>query len=450
MIKQRTATLFFSMVIALAPLHGQSDEGEKAVSLSQAREHASKNAYAVQKAVRELEMAEEEIWSTTARGLPQVELRGNYQDFIKRPVNLIPAEFFGGEPGTFTEVKFGSQHNLDLEGQVSQLIFDGSYIVGIQASKTVRMFRDQRVEKAKREARDRASEAYYSALVAKRNHAILRDILSNFRERFEETSAMYEEGLAEEQQKDQIELNVLSLENRVSSARRNLDMIKDNLKLAMGMPLKKEIALSDSLEVLWENLDPQALAEKEFTPDEHIDHRMAETQVALKELQVKREKTSFLPRLNGYLTHRENAQRAEFNFLDAEKDWFPSTILGVNLTIPVFQSGKRVSDVKKAKLDARKARTQQRETAQQLRLRVERARTSYIDAREQLENDEKSLQLARDIMDKTLSKHREGIASSLELTQVKDQLLQSQQTYVNTLREVLQAHSDLEKALAGQ
>ncbi len=365
-------------------------------------------------------------------------------------MNLLPAEFFGGPPGTFAEVKFGSQHNLTFEGTASQLIFDGTYFVGLRASKTVKLLNNQQSEKARRTVRNRTSEAYYNALVAKRNHTILSRIQANFEERFREIRAQFEEGMVEEQQKDQVELNVLSLENQTNSARRNASLAKRNLKLVMGMPLKTPITLTDSLEPLLSDIDPEVLAEKEFTPDQHIDHRLSKTQVMLKELEVDRQRMGFYPKVNGFITHRQNAQRDEFNFLDQDKKWFPSTLFGVNLSIPIFHSGQRVADLQKAKLSLKKARIRQKETTEQLKLRVDRAKTRYINARESLRNDRKSLELARDIMDKTLVKHREGMATSLNLTQVKEQLLQAQQQYINTVREVLQAHSDLKKALADQ
>ncbi len=439
------------ILLLLIPLfaraQGDQQEEVKSFTLEKAQQYAVGHAYDVRSAEYDIGMAKRDVRATTALGLPQVEASGNYQDYLKQPVNLIPAEFFGGQPGEFAEVVFGTKYNATGKISANQLIFDGSYFVGLKASQTYQDFSREKLAKTKQEIRFRVAQSYHNVLVAQENKQIFEQTLDNLRRTYQETQEMYKEGLVEEQSVDQIELTVLDMENSIQQADRQIKLTKKMLKFRMGIPVEQTIMVEDSLRALLDQADGSTLIEKEMAVENHIDHQMAETQVELKELTMKNEQMDFLPKLNGFFEHRQNAQRDEFNFFDEDRDWYPTTIWGVNLTIPVFNSGRKLFQVQKARLDLEKAKVQRRKVKEQLKLQAANARTSLIDALDQLDNRRKSLELAQRILDKTIVKHREGIASSLELTQTKNQFLESQGQYIRTVFEVLQAQADLKKAL---
>ena len=105
-------------------------------SLDQAIIYALEHNYSAINAERDLDDAQKQKWETIASGLPQINGAVSYQNQLKQPVSQIPAEFFGGEPGTYQEVVFGQAQSMSASATLRQQIFDGSYIVGVQATKT--------------------------------------------------------------------------------------------------------------------------------------------------------------------------------------------------------------------------------------------------------------------------------------------------------------------------
>ncbi len=139
--------------------------------------------------------------------------------------------------------------------------------------------------------------------------------------------------------------------------------------------------------------------------------------------------------------------RGAFNFFDSGKSWFPATYLSVNLNIPIFSSGLRSSRVQQAQLELEKSRIAKEDLTRALQVRMEEAKADLHTAHEQYTNEKSSLKLATRILERTQIMFREGMASSLELTQANDQLLASHASYLNAKYEVLNAKNKMEKAL---
>ncbi len=417
------------------------------LSLEQAREYALEHSAAMRTAQADLDIARRQIWETTAIGLPQIDGTLGYQYYLDIPTSLIPAEFFGGEPGEFEEIQFGTEHNLTATATVSQLIFYGQYIVGLRASRIFRELSAQNLKRSELEITNTITETYFLALVAGENLDIIRQNLRNMERTLYETEKMLEEGFTDPINVDQLKLTVSNMRNNISRLERQHKLTLNLLKFQIGMKVETRLELTDSLEELFDDLLLEASMAAEFEPQEHIDYRIMLSQETMSEMVLRREQTAYLPRLSASFTRQEMAMRDAFNFFDSDRSWFPSTYFGLNLNIPIFSSGMRRSQVQQARLELEKSRIAREQTRQSLILQMQEATTDFETSLEQYQNEKENMQLARRILDRTSIMHKEGMASSLELTQANDQLLNTQANYLGAMFDLLNAKNNLKKAL---
>lgn len=417
------------------------------ISLEEAQRIALEHSAEMRTARADLAIAEKQIWETTAAGLPQVHASLDYNYFLDIPTSLVPAEFFGGVPGEFAEIQFGTKHNITATASVDQLIFDGQYIVGLRAARIYRDLADQSMQRSTLEVINTVNETYYLALLAIENLAIIKQNLRVMEQWLFETEQLLEAGFTDPINVDQLQLSVSNLKNSIAAFERQKLLTINLLKYQMGLDLKTEIALTDELEVLFDHALTNGANTTQFDKDQHIDYLIARSREDLNLMVLRREQSAYLPSLSASFIRQEMAMRDGFNFFDRNKSWFPATFFAVSLNIPVFSSGLRASKVQQARLELEKSRIAKEQINQALQLQIEEAYANLNTAKEQYINELANRDLARRILERTNIMYREGMASSLELTQANDQLLNSQSSYLNAMFQVLNAKNQIEKAL---
>ncbi|MBI9039324.1 MAG: TolC family protein [Bacteroidales bacterium] len=415
-------------------------------TLNEARNYALLNNYDIKNAIIDKEIAQKKIWETTAIGLPQIESKLEYSDYLKIPTQLIPGEFFD-KPGEFIEVQFGTKHNITASITATQLIFNGSYIVGLQTAKTFLSLSDQELQKTQINIKETITETYYNILVAEDSKEILSSTIDNLQKTKYEVSEMYKEGFVEETDVDQINLSLTNLKNSLNSINRQIEIAYNLLKYQMGIDLSVKIKLTQNLDEILEEINFDAIIDQQFVLANNLDFKLLTTQESLMHLNLKNEKTKFLPSLSAFYSHSRNAQREEFNFTKSGELWFPTTLIGLNLNLPIFSSGMKRAKVNQAKLDLEKVRNSKLQAEQGLELEVSRARATLISSLENYRNAIDNVNLSKKIYDKTIIKYSEGVATSTELTQERNQYLSNESDYINTLSILLNAKNKLDKAL---
>lgn len=422
-------------------------DGPLELSLEEARQYAVDHSYSMRKARAVLKIAERQIWETTAAGLPQVNASVGYNYYLDIPTSLVPAEFFGGEPGEFAEIQFGTEQNVTATASVEQLIFDGQYIVGLRASRIFRDLASQTLQRSEAEVKQAVTETYLLALLARENLRVVSENLRHMEQQLHETRELLREGFTDPINVDQLQLTVSNIENRVAALERQAEVTSNLLKFQLGMDMDHELVLIDKLEELHGVLLADLSLVSDFTPRRHIDYRITRSQESMSLMTLRREQSAYLPSLSASFTRQEMAMRDEFNFFDGDQSWFPSTYFGINLTIPVFSSGMRSSRVQQARLELEKSRTEREEVYQFLDLQMQEAMADYHTAREQYANEQDNLELATRIFDRTTTMFREGMATSLELTQANDQMVTTRANYYQALFELLNAENSMLRAL---
>jgi outer membrane protein len=454
-VKNMKSTLKFYILSLIATLSfiqshntasALAQEDVLKLSLEKARQYALDHSVAMKTARADLKIAEKQIWEITSTGLPQIDASLGYQYYFDIPTSLVPAEFFGGQPGDFAEIQFGIEQNLNATASVSQLIFDGSYIVGLRAARIFRELANQNMKRSELEVRNQVTETYLLALLSAENLSIVEQNLTNLSRNLTETEQLFKAGFTDAINVDQLKLTVANLKNNISNLQRQKTITENLLKFQMGVDIDRNIEFTESLEKLFADISLEATTATGFEPETHIEFKVMLSQQSMDFMAMRREQSFSLPRLSASYTYQQLAMRNEFNFLESGLPWFPTSFFAVNLNIPIFSSGYRASRIQQARLQLEKSKLATDQVSQSLKLQMQQAVAEFESATEKYGNKKDNLALAQRILQRTTIMHREGLASSLELTQASDQLLATQANYLNALFELLNAKNNIEKA----
>ncbi|MBN2891824.1 MAG: TolC family protein [Bacteroidales bacterium] len=458
----RKIILTIGIIILGLSINAQNDS-VYILNLNEAVDYALENNLVIKNSENEITKAKWKVWETTAIGLPQVNASAEYQLMLDIPTQYMPdfitpaiiganQYYFGlvpiaePVPGEKMPVQFGSKHNMSYGASVSQLIFSGEYIVGLQAARTYKMLSEQNYEKAKLELKTTVKQAYYIALIAKQSKEILLINYENIKTLHEESQKIVDAGFASQTSADQMRILELTLKNQISSIERQEELAMLMLKFQMGMLPQDSLVLTTNLDELVKNISLEILG-NDFNIGSNMDYQLMNTQVALAKLNLKRSMSTTLPTLSGYYSYSQNAQNDSLIFIDETKQWNPTSVVGIKLSIPIFSSGQRTAVIQQRKIEYDIATNQKEMVEQQLNIQYYQAKSNYINALETLLNQKENLDLAEKIFNETQIKFKQGAASSMDLTQNQNQYLQNESAYYQALMQLLNAQTELEKIL---
>lgn len=437
-----------TIIITLLLFVGFTNAQEKekyAFTLEQAIEHALQNNYKAINASRDIESAKQKKWETTASGLPQINGTVNYQNNFVLQKSVVPAEFFGGNPGEFQEVEFGTKHNMTANGSLSQLIFDGSYIVALQASKTYLQYYQNNKIKTDNEIREMVTNYYGNVLLAKESVAILEKNKSTLEKNLFDTQETYKNGLIEEESVEQLQITLASINSSLSNTNRLVDISTKMLKIALGLDIDDSLELTDQLDDLTIKKVDLSFGNESFEVKNNIDYQIAENFKEQRRLEYKLQKAAYLPTLSASANFGYNSFSNEFTFFNQDQKWFNFSYLGVNLNVPIFSSfGKRAKN-QQAQIAYEQAQTQLTEAEQMLKLQYETAKSDYEYSIEQYATSKSNLKLAERIENKQQIKFKEGLSTSFEFSEAQRQLYAAQQSYLQSMIDVINKKTTLDK-----
>jgi outer membrane protein TolC len=441
---KKTILLF---LLTSTPFIGISQDIPEILSLQDAINYALKNNRNAKNAQRSVEAANELKWETISSGLPQIGVSLDYNYWLKQQISLIPSEFFGGNPGEFSEIIFGTKQTMSVTANLSQKIFDGSYLVGLQSAKVFLEISKNAQKKTVLDIRKSVINAYGNVLLAEESEKILEKNLQVLEINFNETSKIYENGLIEEESVEQLQITLSRVKNNLLNARRLKDLAYKMLNLTLGIDVDSAVNLSDNLKFLTDENIVISLLNADEDIEQTIDYKIAKNDTDSKELLVKLEKSKSLPTLNAFINGGYLGNNNSFDFLNTSQKWFGLSLIGVTMSIPIFSSGMRIAATKRAKINLEQSRDNLIETEQIIKLEILKAKSAYKFAIEEYNNNQKNLRLAERIEKKNQIKFFEGISSSFDLRQAQAQLYKSQQELLQSMLEVINKKADLETAL---
>jgi len=425
----------------------QTKKQDYSFNLQQAIEYALKNNYSAINAGRDIEASKEKKWETTAMGLPQINAGVDYTNNFVLQKSLIPAEFFGGNKGDFAEVAFGTKHNMVAHATLSQLIFDGSYLVALQASKTYLKFYENVKQKTDVEIKEMVINAYGNVLLAEESIAILKKNKTTLEKTLSDTKETFKNGLIEEENVEQLQITLTTVNSTLNYNKRLAEVAYKMLKITLGINIDDDLKLTDSLDNLTvSNLD-LAFANNEFAVINNVNYQMALNFQEQRELELKLQKSKALPSLSASANFGYTAYKDQFDFFSQNQNWFSYSNIGVNLHIPIFSSLARSSRTQQAKIALDQANTQLSETEQKLKLQYAAAKSQYEFSIEEYATAKSNLNLAERIEKKQQIKFTEGLSTSFDFNDAQRQLYTAQQKYLQSMVDVINKKAALEKII---
>ena len=410
----------------------------------------------------EIEKAKRVVKETMAIGLPQIQGEGSFQNFLDIATQVLPdfispsvygvlvdegllPDGSGGNPGLIP-AQFGTEYSFSAGVSLNQMIFNGSYIIGLKAAKSyVDMSRLQK-EKSDIDVKEEVARSYHTALMAEESARVVDESTLTLESMLVEIQALYTEGFVEEQDVEQMQLTLNRLKIQQQNALRQMTLTKQLLNFQIGLPLETTVILSDDVSSLTTDPSLEALLGIAPQTETHPEMLIIDQGILLQNLKVKEMKSRYLPTLNGFFNYQQQAQRNEFNFFDSTQDWFPSTVWGISLQVPIFTSGMRSNQVKQLAIDLEEFELQKELATDALTLSAFQSKSDYLFARENYAMEQENMEIAKRIRDKTLIKYQEGLASSFELNEIENQYLQTESRRIQASMSLLDALTNLKKA----
>ncbi len=448
-------TLIFLPYIITA----QENTEALSLSVSEAMEYAINQNLSLKNVRLDIDKADKRVWETTAIGLPQINGKVEYQHI---PGDIPTASFTDsstlqlyqlifdelttlGSTYDFPTLEAGEPFELGVKNSttysvtVSQLIFSGEYIIGLQAAKAYLKISELNYEKEERDLKANVLTNYASILILKDNLKTVTASIENMESLVKETKALSEQGFLESTDADQLQINLNTLVNAKNTIERQISIAYAFFKIILGTDLNQELILTDNLDNVYNQI-----IEKEnsagFDVTNNIDYKMMDNQVKLNELLYKREQSKYLPTLAAYYNYQDKTNKSSFDFTI-------NHIIGVTLDVPIFTSFQRNALVQQAKIDHSKSINEKTLVEQNLTTQTQQLRYNFYNNLEKYQISVQNVELSKRVFDNNSIKYKQGMVSSMDLTQANNTYLQAETDKINALYELIQTKIELEKIL---
>jgi len=404
------------------------------LTLQEARRMAFENNTNIRNSNLDMEIARKKIQETTAIGLPHVDTKTAYT-YLPVVPTLPPGTMGPGTPA----IELGVKNNVTFDLTASQLIFNGSYLVGLKAAKTLYQQSSENTEKVVQDVNESVINTYYLILVGQESMKNLQLNLDNVNKTLYEITEMNKQGFVEKTDVDQLELTANNLMNAMNQVKGNLEMANRLFKIIVGIEINRTVVLTDELKA--NNSLPMTVASlinEPFNIEKNIDYRLILSAADLSRLDYKNSLAAYMPIISGFYQHTEKAQKPSFDF--SMKD-----LLGINLSLPIFSSGQRMALVSQKKLAVAKMQNTQQLVYNNLLMQADQFQTDLKLKYEKYEIQKKSLTLSDEIYQRTLEKYKNGVSTSIDLTGTQNQYLTALSSYYQSIYDLATAKTKLEK-----
>ncbi len=390
----------------------------------------------------DVKSAEYHVKEIIGQGLPQVNGSANFLDYLIIPTTLIPGSFIGQSGNV--KLKFGVTYQSTLSVTASQIIFDPSYLVGLQGRKTYQQLYDRSYTRSKIEANVGVTKAYYLVLVGIEELKLLQANIDEIKQQMDETVARNKQGLVEKIDVDRIVYQYNTLITSKENTIRTLALNYQLLKFQMGMPIDRQLTLKDKLEDVQLDATGAEAANDTTVYHQRIEYGLLETQKKLNEYDVKLKKGQFLPKLTANANYSPSYQNNDFGSLYSIN--FPSSYVGLSLTVPIFTGFQHSNQLKQSKITVLKSENDLYDMKNNINLQISQARTSYVNGLQTLNDQKKNMVLANEILRVSKIKYEQGVGSSIEVTQAQTSVREADNLYIQGLYNALVSKVDLDQA----
>jgi outer membrane protein len=436
------ASILCTMALQSQAQQAVQDTGTYSFTVADCVNYAYNHQHDVINANLDVKSAEYHVKEIIGQGLPQLNGSANFFDYLIIPTTLIPGSFIGQQGNV--KLKFGVTYQSTLSVTASQILFDPSYIVGLQGRKTYQQLYDRSYTRSKIEANVGVTKAYYLVLVGIEELKLTQANIDEIKQQMDETVARNKQGLVEKIDVDRIVYQYNSLITSKENTIRTLALNYQLLKFQMGMPIDRQLTLKDKLEDVQLDATGAEAANDTTVYRQRIEYGLLETQKTLNEYDVKLKKGQFLPKLTANANYSPSYQNNDFGSLYSTN--FPSSYVGLSLTVPIFTGFQHSNQLKQSQITVLKSENDLYDMKNNINLQISQARTSYVNGLQSLNDQKKNMALANEILRVSKIKYEQGVGSSIEVTQAQTSVREADDLYIQGLYNALVSKVDLDKA----
>ena len=460
------------IVLLLLAWPALAQQQARQMSLEDAIQYALTESIKIKNAQITIANAEQQIIERRAAGIPQLNGSVQFTRYLKVPRQPLPEgfdifnifgqalavdlydqlsektqaalndAFQGSDGGNDEGIAFFLKNNFTAGLNLDAMVFDGSYFIALQAAREFRTYTTREFATKKREVENAVIESYLPVLLIQENIELLDKNITNLEQLFFETKELYKAGFAEQLDIDRQELSLSNLRVERENLVRQKQLAMENLKFNMGYPLDEPLVIADDLSQMLVDATPDALTSN-FDPARRPESELLDQAITMNEFNIKLNRAGYLPSLRAFGTYQQQYQGDDLK----NGFWAPSAFVGLSLNVPIFDGLDKKAKIERARLDLELARNQKKDLARAITLEVKNSRTNYLNADQRLQSQKKNLGLAERIYETTQVKYREGVGSSLEVTQAEQSLYASQSNYMQAMYDLLLAKARLDMAL---
>jgi len=388
------------------------------------------------------------VKETTATGLPQITGAVNLNYNPEIPVVFLPNQPPFGDPTNPSEViaaRFGVSYQSGVAVNVTQMIFDGSFFVGLRAAKTFQALTQLDVVKAENDVIENVKKAFFGVLVNQERIRLATANLSRIDSLLSETKSIYEAGFAEKIDVSRIQVQRNNTYTQAERSKTAYEISKQLLKLQMGLPPQYDINITQTLGEL--NPEDELLGILTMEGINRVEIDQLNTNLELVNLDLKYNTAQYMPTIdiNGFIqrTGAGNSLQSVYN----PNNWFSSSLLGLRLEVPIFDGLAKSAKIQKNRLQLNQLENQKIFLGDNIALEIYEARTSLRNDLYILEVQRENMALAQEVFDMAKIKYKEGVGSNFEVVEADAALIEAEINFLASLYDGLIAKVDLEKAL---
>lgn len=434
------------LMIGILISNAVASQDTTAFNILEAEEYGVVNNEKMKNALLNIEVAQKKIWETKAIGLPQISATGSFQNLLDIPTSVVDATLFNpnAQPGEVMTFQMGQSYSSSLTFNVTQLVFDGSYIIGLQFAKFYAQMASTALTNTEMEIRAMVREAYYNVLIADKNLALIDSVMAYTEQMWTEIKILQKNGMIGIEEVGQRELAY----NRMLVARytavRQTEISRNLLKLQMGYDFEKDLTLTNTLEDVLLQIEQSNPVLQDFDIAQNSNYIMLSQQQTLDSFNLRNEQSKYLPSVGAFFTHSQNAYRNEFNFF-ANQPWYPTTVWGVSVQIPIASSGQKVVRVQQAEIQLDIDQNNLENLERTLEYTELNLKGAFENAYQMMKIEKMSVDLAAMIYNNEVKRKDIGVGSGLMVTQLQTQLLNAQGAYINMTFQMLAIKIQLDK-----
>ncbi|MEO8584194.1 MAG: TolC family protein [Flavitalea sp.] len=428
---------------ACSTITAMASAQSNAFSANEAVEYALKNTVQVKNALLAVQIQQQTNREVTAAAYPQLTGNVGYTNYLNIPTSLLPAEFFGGQPGSYVPIRFGLKHNVNYGVDLNQLLFDGQVFIGLKARKTTIDYAESGVEVTKEQIKANVFKIYYQILAGRQQVETVNSNILRFEKLLSDTKEIYKNGFAEKLDVDKTDVLLTNLRTEKLKAENQLQVAMQGLKLLMGMPAKNELILKDSLP---EQQFHEDVVDQVYNYNDRKEYQQILLQEKLNAFNVRRYKLTYIPTVSINGNYTRNAQRTEFDIFKTGQPWFRTTYLGLKIAVPIFDGFARDSRIKKANLELQQTENMRENLQLTIDKEVEESRINLRTAIASMDYQKKNMALAESVYNQTNLKFGQGLGSNLEISTAQTELSTAQNNYYAALYDAIIAKIDYQRA----